>query len=77
MIARIREVATEPVTITQEVTDKSTVAADQIERRSENASKERGDISASLAKLEELASGIGAMQEAVDQLSLLQRLAAD
>jgi hypothetical protein len=76
-IARIRAVATESVTTTQEMAGKSTEAADQIGRMSKDASKERGDISASLAKLEELASGIGAMQEAVDQLTLLQRLAAD
>jgi len=76
-ISRIRAVATETVTTTQEMAGKSTSAADQISRMSEAASRERGDISASLARLEELAAGIGAMQEAVDQLTLLQRLAAE
>lgn len=76
-ISRIRAVATETVTTTQEMAGKSTSAADQISLMSEAASRERGDISASLARLEELAAGIGAMQEAVDQLTLLQRLAAE
>jgi hypothetical protein len=76
-ISRIRAVATETVATTEEMAGKSTVSADQIGRMSSDASKERGDISASLARLEELAKGIGAMQEAVEQLTLLQRLAAD
>jgi methyl-accepting chemotaxis protein len=75
-IARIRAVATETVTTTQEMAGKSTMAADQIVSMSDAASKERGDLTASLARLEELAKGMGAMQEAVEQLSLLQRLAS-
>jgi hypothetical protein len=76
-IARIRAVATETVTTTQQMADRSTSAADQIVQMSESASQERGDISASLARLEELAQGMGAMQDAVDQLTLLQKLAAN
>jgi hypothetical protein len=76
-IARIRAVATETVTTTQEMADRSTSAADQIVQMSESASQERGDISASLARLEELAKGMGAMQDAVDQLTLLQKLASN
>jgi len=75
-IVRIREVAGDTVSTTQKMADKSTEAADQIARMSADASRERSDLSASLARLEELAQGVGAMQEAIDQLTLLQRLAA-
>jgi hypothetical protein len=57
--------------------DKSTTATEQISRMSADASKERSDLNASLASLEDLAKGLSAMQEAVDQLTLLQRLASD
>ncbi|PKO30138.1 MAG: chemoreceptor [Betaproteobacteria bacterium HGW-Betaproteobacteria-7] len=74
-IAKIRAVATETVGTTQEMADKSTLAADQIVSMSENAGKEREELKASLARLEELAKGMEAMQEAVAQLTLLQHLA--
>ncbi|MFV5213525.1 methyl-accepting chemotaxis protein [Azonexus caeni] len=74
-IAKIRAVATETVGTTQEMADKSTLAADQIVSMSQNAGKERDELNASLARLEELAQGMEAMQEAVEQLTLLQRLA--
>jgi len=74
-IAKIRAVATETVGTTQEMADKSTVAADQIVNMSQNAGAERDELKASLARLEELAQGMEAMQEAVAQLTLLQRLA--
>lgn len=74
-IAKIRAVATETVGTTQEMADKSTVAADQIVSMSENAGKERDELKASLARLDELAKGMEAMQEAVAQLTLLQHLA--
>jgi hypothetical protein len=75
-IARIRAVAAETVTTTQEMAAKSTTAADQIVSMSDAASKERGDLTTSLARLEDLARGMGAMQDAVGQLSLLQKLAS-
>ena len=75
-IARIREVAGETVSTTEQMADRSTEAAAQIARMSADASRERNELGASLARLEELAKGMGAMQEAVEQLTLLQRLAA-
>jgi hypothetical protein len=74
-IAKIRDVATETVGATKEMADKSTMAADQIARMSADAERDRGDLSTSLAKLDELAEGLTAMQHAVDQLTQLQRLA--
>ncbi len=41
---------------------------------SADSSRERAKLAASLARMGELASGISAMQEAVDQLTLLQSL---
>ncbi|MGE5466973.1 MAG: methyl-accepting chemotaxis protein [Ignavibacteria bacterium] len=73
-ISRIRQVANETMSTTQEMADKSSSATDQIARMSVDATQERADLAASLARMEELASGLNAMQAAVDQLTLLQSL---
>ncbi|HEX8986476.1 MAG TPA: methyl-accepting chemotaxis protein [Rhodocyclaceae bacterium] len=74
-IARIRQVASETMGTTQQMADKSASATEQIERMSAGASQERADLAASLKRMEELASGLSAMQDAIDQLTLLQALA--
>jgi hypothetical protein len=74
-IVRIREVAAETVGTTQQMADKSTSATEQISRMSTDAGQERAELATSLARMEKLASGLNAMQDAVDQLTLLQSLA--
>ena len=76
-IASIRDVAGETVHATQGMAERSSAAADQIASMSAAAEGERASLTSSLARLEELASGVNAMQDAVEQLTLLQRLASD
>lgn len=73
-IARIREVATETVGTMQNMASKSTTAAEQIGGMSHDANVERSNVAASLAKLQDLASGLEAMESAVNQLTQLQQL---
>ncbi|MDE2584260.1 MAG: FIST C-terminal domain-containing protein [Betaproteobacteria bacterium] len=75
-ISRIRTVATETIGTMAEMTHKSSAAAEQITRMSEEASKERGAVSASLAQLSGLSEGLQAMDAAIGQLTQLQALAA-
>lgn len=74
-IGRIREVASETVGSMQNMAGKSSAAAEQIEIMSQESNVERGQVSSSLAKLNELAAGLGAMEEAITHLTQLQSLA--
>ncbi len=74
-IGRIREVAGETVATMHGMADKSTAAAGQIGHMSEQASIERANVTASLARLEGLSSGLEAMEAALAQLAQLQKLA--
>ncbi|HMV20891.1 MAG TPA: methyl-accepting chemotaxis protein [Rhodocyclaceae bacterium] len=74
-IARIREVAGESVSSMHGMADKSTAAAGQIGHMSEQASIERANVTASLARLQGLAGGLEAMEASLAQLAQLQKLA--
>ena len=74
-IIRIRQIATETVATMNEMGAKSTGAAEQIGSMSHDANLERSNVTASLVKLQDLASGLEAMDAAVEQLTQLQQLA--
>ncbi|KAA8994928.1 chemoreceptor [Affinibrenneria salicis] len=75
-ILRIRAIAEQTVNATQLMADKSISAAQQIAEMSAVTDKDRNDLTANLSNLKELARGLDAMQDAVEQLTTLQRLAA-
>jgi hypothetical protein len=74
-ISRIRVVASETVSTTQQMADKSISAADQIAEMSAGTSQERSNVTANLSSMKELVKGMDAMQDAIEQLTTLQRLA--
>ena len=74
-ISRIRTVATETVTTMEEMTSKSSAAADQITRMSSNADQERAAVAANLSNLAGLSDGLQAMDDAIGQLAQLRQLA--
>jgi methyl-accepting chemotaxis protein len=75
-IARIRTVANETVTNTQQMSATSLSAADQIASMSASSLEERQSLMENLNRLEELAKNVDAMQGAIGQLTTLQALAA-
>ncbi len=75
-ISHIRSVATTTVETTQGMADQSISAADRIAAMSADTGRERHDIAANLGQLKTLAGGMDAMDEAVTQLTLLQKLAS-
>ncbi|ACS85659.1 methyl-accepting chemotaxis protein [Musicola paradisiaca] len=75
-IAHIRTIAQQTVTTTQQMAGKSISAADQIATMSAETEKDRHSMNANLGNLKELARGMDAMQDAVNQLTLLQRLSS-
>ncbi|WJY13701.1 methyl-accepting chemotaxis protein [Pectobacteriaceae bacterium CE90] len=73
-IAHIREIASQTVSTTQEMADKSISAANQIASMSADTNKNHSNLTANLNNLKELVKGMDAMQDALDQLTMLQRL---
>ncbi|MGE5492939.1 MAG: methyl-accepting chemotaxis protein [Actinomycetota bacterium] len=74
-IVHIREVADETVGTMQGMSHKSADAAEQIGRMNRESTIERSTITASLGRLQSLATDLGAMETAIGQLTLLQQLA--
>ncbi|QOL14675.1 methyl-accepting chemotaxis protein [Dickeya dianthicola] len=75
-IAHIRAIAQQTVTTTTQMADKSISASDQIASMSAETDKDRANMTANLGNLKDLAKGMDAMQEAVNQLTTLQKLAS-
>ncbi|KHN51991.1 Tsr [Pectobacterium fontis] len=73
-ISRIRNVASETMTTTQQMAVQSISAADQIAEMGEQTSKERSSVTTNLGRLKDAAKGMDAMHSAVEQLTMLQRL---
>ncbi|MDX5629172.1 MULTISPECIES: methyl-accepting chemotaxis protein [unclassified Brenneria] len=73
-IERIRNVAAQTVSTTQDMANQSISAADQIAVMSTETSQERHNVTANMGRLKEAAKGMDAMHEAVEQLTTLQRL---
>jgi len=75
-IAHIRTIAQQTVTTTTQMADKSISAANQIADMSAETEKDRSNMTANLGNLKDLAKGMDAMQDAVNQLTTLQKLAS-
>ncbi|GAB7258550.1 methyl-accepting chemotaxis protein [Dickeya ananatis] len=75
-IAHIRSIAQQTVTTTAQMADKSISAANQIATMSAETDKDRANMTANLGNLKDLAKGMDAMQDAVNQLTTLQKLAS-
>lgn len=75
-IFRIRDVAESTVATTQAMAAQSIEAADRIAEMSAQTLEDRRNISEAMAKLKDLARGVDAMHDSVDQIALLARLAA-
>lgn len=73
-IGRIRLVTRETVLATQSMSDQSIQAADQIAAMSEQNNYEKDNVAHSLERLKVIAKGMDAMQDAVAQLTTLQKL---
>lgn len=75
-IARIRDVAARTVETTQGMAAQSISAADRIAHMSAQTSEERRNIAEAIGKLKDLARSVDAMNESVEQVALLTRLAS-
>ncbi|MEK8087131.1 methyl-accepting chemotaxis protein [Aquabacterium sp. A3] len=75
-IARIREVAARTVETTQGMASQSMSAADRIALMSAQTSEERRNITEAIGKLKDLARSVDAMNESVEQVAMLTRLAS-
>ncbi|WP_027712047.1 methyl-accepting chemotaxis protein [Dickeya chrysanthemi] len=75
-IAHIRSIAQQTVTTTAQMADKSISAANQIADMSAETDKDRSNMTSNLGNLKNLAKGMDAMQDAVNQLTTLQKLAS-
>lgn len=75
-IAHIRAIAQQTVTTTAQMADKSISAANQIADMSAETDRDRANMTANLSNLKDLARGMDAMQDAVNQLTTLQKLAS-
>ncbi|MEJ5177152.1 MULTISPECIES: methyl-accepting chemotaxis protein [Erwinia] len=73
-ILHIRKVAVDTVESARQMAQESIDAANAIAEMSSQTANERKSISENLDKLSEMTSGIDAMQEAVAQLKVLQKL---
>ncbi|WP_035341848.1 MULTISPECIES: methyl-accepting chemotaxis protein [Dickeya] len=73
-IAHIRSIAQQTVTTTQQMAEKSISAANQIASMSAETDRDRANMTANLTNLKDLAKGMDAMQDAVNQLTVLQKL---
>lgn len=73
-IARIRIVASETVATSTEMAERSITAADAIAAMSQKTNNERESIAKHLGSLRTLTEGMDAMQDAVVQLTVLQKL---
>lgn len=76
-ITRIRSVATSTVQTANDMAERSIHAADAIAAMSQQTRNERADIAAQLESLRTLTAGMDAMQEAVAELKVLQKLSAE
>ncbi|PWF25394.1 methyl-accepting chemotaxis protein [Corticimicrobacter populi] len=74
-IIRIRDIAEHTLTATQQMANQSISAADQIARMGAETDQDRQSLVTSLDKLKDLTHSMDAMQDAVEQLTLLQKLA--
>ncbi|HBQ77707.1 MAG TPA: chemoreceptor, partial [Erwinia persicina] len=72
----IRKVAVDTVESARQMAQESIDAANAIAAMSSQTAHERKSISDNLDKLNEMTSGMDAMQEAVVQLEVLQKLVA-
>ncbi len=73
-IARIRKTAEKTVATTQAMAEKSLSARGQITTMSEENAAERQNMADNMARLQQAMTGMGAMREAVEQLTVLQDL---
>jgi len=76
-IMRIRSVASTTVQTANDMAERSIRAADAIAAMSQQTRSERADITQQLEGLRTLTAGIDAMQEAVAELRVLQKLSAE
>ncbi|WP_337026496.1 methyl-accepting chemotaxis protein [Pantoea eucrina] len=76
-ISRIRSVASHTVQTASDMADRSLHAADAIAAMSQQTRSERADISQQLQSLRAMTAGMDAMQAAVDELKVLQKLSAE
>ncbi|MFR0655803.1 methyl-accepting chemotaxis protein [Pantoea sp. SIMBA_079] len=76
-ISRIRSVASHTVQTASDMADRSLHAADAIAAMSQQTRSERADITQQLQNLRTLTAGMDAMQAAVDELKILQKLSAE
>jgi predicted nucleic acid-binding Zn-ribbon protein len=74
-ISRIRGVAGQTVDTTQHMAQQSIAAAERIATMSAQTSDERRNISDALAKLNALAHSVDAMNDSIEQITMLGRLA--
>jgi chromosome segregation ATPase len=76
-ISRIRGVAGQTVDTTQSMAQQSIAAAERIATMSAQTSEERRNISEALNKLKALAHSVDAMNDSIEQITMLGRLAAN